>query len=540
MRKKGLKRLLALGLSLCVCFSTSVHAEEANQIKVECTQEGDAAQDVSLEEVSEDKLSDLYEEIVRVEDAPEYVPNKMERSYDGTEYSVTNVLGGPAAYAADDNTDPNNAYLAVNGNTVQGTLTQTGEARWYGFILEQTSKISIMVQTYTDVDADLYVFKLNQETGELIFIGGSLSEGMGVQEYCGGIVDAGIYYFAITACEGSGAYAFAYFASQDMNYEPNDTLSTAATVGVNSTVTGIIDTPFDMDYYKFTLESPVIMNISVDVGEYQFDVLSVDENANMYKISTKENLYRLDAGTHYFRVYSTEHTYDSSKTYTLTFNKIANISNDPASTLFMVNESAKIVFQCDVDGGHMYVNGNEIDISYYYARNYSTSAGTRNYSISLLNVDSLRAVIYSKDAVDLNIQLDPTYIPKHGNPILITNAQIGMPGVIFYRSGSTGTGEKDINVLQLSLVSDGENDDDFYILNCNCTGAYIDEYMNTSLNWGTVYINPDTGKVVDIYFFNYFYDFIRGSANKLHFLTYDMKNCKYLYPYLNGKEPKEW
>ena len=81
MRKKGLKRLLALGLSLCVCFSTSVHAEEANQIKVECTQEGDAAQDVSLEEVSEDKLSDLYEEIVRVEDAPEYVPNKMERCW---------------------------------------------------------------------------------------------------------------------------------------------------------------------------------------------------------------------------------------------------------------------------------------------------------------------------------------------------------------------------------------------------------------------------------------------------------------------------
>ena len=129
MRKKRLKRLLALGLSLCICFSTSVHAEEANQTKGEWAQERDAAQDVSLEEVSEDKLSDLYEEIVRVEDAPEYVPNKMERTYDGTQYSVTNVLGGPTAYAADDNTDPNNAYLAVNGNTVQGTLTQKGEAR---------------------------------------------------------------------------------------------------------------------------------------------------------------------------------------------------------------------------------------------------------------------------------------------------------------------------------------------------------------------------------------------------------------------------
>ena len=92
---------------------------------------------------------------------PEYIPNNMERPYDGELYTVTNVLGGPVAYVAEENTDPNNAYLAVNGNTVQGTLTQTGEMRWYGFILEKTSKISILVQTLTDVDADLYVFKLD-------------------------------------------------------------------------------------------------------------------------------------------------------------------------------------------------------------------------------------------------------------------------------------------------------------------------------------------------------------------------------------------
>lgn len=528
MRKKGLKRLLALGLSLCVCFSTSVHAEEANQIKVECTQEGDAAQDVSLEEVSEDKLSDLYEEIVRVEDAPEYVPNKMERSYDGTEYSVTNVLGGPAAYAADDNTDPNNAYLAVNGNTVQGTLTQTGEARWYGFILEQTSKISIMVQTYTDVDADLYVFKLNQETGELIFIGGSLSEGMGVQEYCGGIVDAGIYYFAITACEGSGAYAFAYFASQDMNYEPNDTLSTAATVGINSTVTGIIDTPFDMDYYKFTLESPVIMNISVDVGGYQYDILDVDPNADIYKISTKENLYRLSAGTHYFRVYSKDHTYDSSKTYTLTFNKIANIANDPVSTLFMVNESAKIVFQSDANGKHMYVNGNEVDIGFTYNEDFSTSAGSRVYNISLTHVDSLRAILFSREAADMNqdslTSKDDTYVD--------------IPTTVFYESGTKGTGEKNLNVLQLSLVSD--KGDEFYGINCYCTGAYINDYMLENLTWATIFINPNTGKTIDIYYYNYFYDKIGGAQNKLKFTVEEKRNCKHLYAYKDGYYPEEW
>lgn len=525
--EKGLKRLLALGLSLCVCFSVSVHAEETDQTKGEYIQEKVTIQDVSLEqEASEDKLSDLYEEIVRVEDVPEYVPNKMERSYDGTEYSVTNVLGGPAVYAEDDNTDPNNAYLAVNGNTVQGTLTQTGESRWYGFILEQTSKISIMVQTYTDVDADLYVFKLNQETGELIFIGGSLSEGMGVQEYCGGIVDAGIYYFAITACEGSGAYAFAYFASQDMNYEPNDTLSTAATVGVNSTITGIIDTPFDMDYYKFTLESPVIMNISVDVGEYQFDVLSVDENANMYKISTKVNLFRLDPGTHYFRVYSKDHAYDINKTYTITFNKIANISSDPVSTLFMVNEPAKIVFQSDANGKHMYVNGNEVDIGYTYNDNLSTSAGSRVRNISLIHTDSARAILFQKEAVNIREKLN------------LGESYIDYPKVVFYENGTKGTGEKNLNVLQLSLISDQE--DELYKINCNCTGAYINEYMLQNLVWVTVFINPDTGRIVDIAHYNYFYDKIGGSAYSISYKLEANRNSKHLYPYQDGTYPKEW
>lgn len=379
-----------------------------------------------------------------------------------------------------------------------------------------------MVQTYTDVDADLYVFKLNQETGELIFIGGSLTEGMGVQEYCGGIVDAGIYYFAIMASEGSGAYAFAYFASQDMNYEPNDTLSTAATVGVNSTVTGIIDTPFDMDYYKFTLESPVIMNISVDVGEYQYDVLDVDPNADIYKISTKENLYRLSAGTHYFRVYSTDHTYDSSKTYTLTFNKIANIANDPVSTLFMVNESAKIVFQSDANGKHMYVNGNEVDLGYTYNDDLSTPEGYRVRNVCLIHVDALRAIIFGREASEMNK--------------VIANSFVDIPTTVFYESGTKGTGEENLNVLQLSVINEGK--EEFYKLNCFCSGKYQLEYMLENLNWATVFINPDTGRVIDICSFSYFYEYV--GLDKLKYSTDEKKNCKYLYSYKDGNYPEEW
>ena len=541
MRKKGIKRLLALCLALCICLPTTVLAQEADFPESEYAQENVTVQVPPLyEPASEGEMSDLYEEVLRVDESQEYISNNMERPYDGKEYTVTNVPGGPVAYATEENTDPNNAYLAVNGNTVQGTLTQTGEMSWYGFILNQTSKISILVQTLEDVDADLYVFKLDQASYELNLIGGSVTAGAGVQEYCTGIIDEGIYYFAITAYEGSGAYAFAYYASQDLNYEPNDSLDTAAEVDANSTVTGIIDSPFDTDIYKITLNSPVVMRITVDVGDYKYDVLAIDENARMFKISQKEDLYRLEAGTHYFRVQSRDYTYDIDRTYSIKFDKIANVSADPKATVYMVNEPTKIVFQCSVAGDHMYVNGNEIDIYYYYTRDRSTSQGSRRYSISMLNVDSLRAVIYEKDMIALNEDLAKKYLPTHAIPTPIGNAQIQMPTSVFYRGGSAGTGETELHVLQLSLVSDQEDDECFYRFNCYCTGAFIDEYLCTNLNWGTVFINPNTGKAIDIYYFNYLYDLIGGTANKLSFLSTHMTKSRYLYPYYDGKDPEEW
>ena len=45
----------------------------------------------------------------------------------------------------------------------------------------------------------------------------------------------------------------------------------AATIGVNGTITGVIDNPFDLDYYKFTLTAPIIMSMSTTIGNYEFD-----------------------------------------------------------------------------------------------------------------------------------------------------------------------------------------------------------------------------------------------------------------------------
>ena len=76
-------------------------------------------------------------------------------------------------------------------------FAQTDEMRWYGFILDQTSKVSIMLEAASSVDADLYVFQLDQETYNLDLIGGSASTGLGTTEYYSTILGEGIYYFAI-------------------------------------------------------------------------------------------------------------------------------------------------------------------------------------------------------------------------------------------------------------------------------------------------------------------------------------------------------
>ncbi len=513
MGNKALKMLLSLCLSISIVgMPTMVSAQDYNQ------EMGKQAQrdEVALDDNSYNKLSDLYEEVMPVKFSSTQNLNNADRVLDEKVFNITSVLGSYRPYALGENTDPNNAYLAESGNTIQGTLTQTGEMRWYGFIIEETSKIALMVQTVASVDADLYVFQLNQQTYELNLIGGSLTAGAGAEEYCPGVLGAGIYYFAIKSYEGSGDYAFAYYATipQDMNYEPNDLVLNATEVGVSTTIRGVIDSPFDKDFYKFTLDSPAIMRIPSKVGEYTVELSQGDSDAKVYDISQLDDLYRLDAGTHYYCVYSEDRTYDINQMYNINFDLISYVSADPRSTLFMVNEPTKIVFQCDPGGEHMYVNGHDIDIFYQYADFLENPAGNQQYEIYMYNYDNVRAIIYDVEAADL---------------------ELPMPTTVHYLNGTDGKGVENMHVLALSLVCP----DNFYTIHCKCTGAYVGNSLNLDLCYATVYINPNTGKLVDIGSYNYFYDFIKGS-HKLHFVTPYSHLCKYLYPYFNGHEPKVW
>lgn len=100
--------------------------------------------------------------------------------------------------------------------------------RWYGFVLNKSSKVTILLQMVETLDADIYMFSLNQETYELELYGGSANEGLGVTEYYNSVMSAGTYYFAVSGYEGTGAFAFAYYqSSADVANEVNDSVATA-------------------------------------------------------------------------------------------------------------------------------------------------------------------------------------------------------------------------------------------------------------------------------------------------------------------------
>ena len=462
-------------------------------------------------------VEDAFEEVPQLEKVERgFTANNMERDYNGGNINVTEVLDGEAAFvarAAQENTDPNYAYVVQNEAVVQGYLTQTNEMRWYGFIVNEPNKISIVLEMATSVDADVYLFKLDQSTYSLNLIVGSVNSGAGLMEHYFGILDAGIYYMAVSAYDGSGQFAFAFYQTQDINNELNDDAANAVVFGLGETVTGIIDSPYDYDFYTFTVDSPMMVRLTYDVGNYSVDYIRVDNEADMREVSKRdEGIRRLAAGTYCILVRSSNREYDQNKAYSIKVEKVANVADNPYSTYFTVNEVAKIVFQSDRNGQNMYVNGNPIDISYKYFLNASNSYGQQIYDITMINDPSIRAKIFELDM-----------------------ASYTLPDTVHYLGGTMGTGEPGGSLLELTVYSAV----DFYRINCVCTGAYKENHLRQDMNMAVVLINPNNGKLVDIEEFNYFYDFASGDNEMTFTRPYNIFTEHY-YAYHDDHYPEEW
>ncbi len=457
MKRKFLATILTFAMAVGVVFTgsgtTVMAAENVTELEEKIT-DGDQMEFVHIsdEELPENTI-------------PEEIMNVVSRQFNGaTEIDI-------ATYADEvdtTNTNPSYAIPVSNDSVYQGAIESENEVRWYTFTLSQKSTVTIFMQMADTMDADLYIC-----SDDFTIVGGSASEGAGVSELAGSVLDSGTYYLAIEGYEGTGNFAFMYFQSSvDADYEINDSTSSATNVALNSSIAGVIDSPVDIDYYKLTVTNTTIMrySISSSMGYSLVYAGKSGDNAAIYAVNGDVNMVKMLPGTYYFAVLSEDDQYSAASTYTVNFNKIAELANGGGSDIIGICEKAGIVFQADSDGSNCYVNGNPIDYSYSYVNNLSNSAGSQSYNITIRKRN------------------DAVYYHSSTRPAMNVGSR---------------------PALELTFYSDT----DFYSIHCRCTGAYDMNNFWDETSVVQVLIDPSTGKLIDIVQFNYYYDFAPVGTN---------------------------
>ena len=143
------RRFLSGILALAVMFSLS---------------SGITANAATLDSIPENVLSEnngqmeflqIPDEEVSLEEVTETALNAADRSYAGGQLSLSD---GVMPYSENDdisNTSPDYAYLVENDMVYQGAIETEGEYRWYGFAVNEKSKVTIFLQMAETLDADL-------------------------------------------------------------------------------------------------------------------------------------------------------------------------------------------------------------------------------------------------------------------------------------------------------------------------------------------------------------------------------------------------
>lgn len=313
MRRKFLATILTFAMAVGVVFTssgtTAMAAESVTELE-EKIADGDMMNGDQMEfiQISDEELSENT--------IPEEARNRMNRQFN------REVEVGIAPYADEENTtntNPNYAIPVSNDSVYQGTIENENEMRWYTFTLDRKSTVTVFMQMADTMDADLYICTLDAASNDLNIVGGSASEGAGVSELAGLVLDAGTYYLAIEGYEGTGNFAFMYFQSSvDADYEINDSTSSATSVAFNSSITGVIDSPIDIDYYKLTVTNTTIMrySISSSMGYSLVYAGKSGDNAAIYAINGDTYMVKMLPGTYYFAVLGEDDQYSSTSTYT--------------------------------------------------------------------------------------------------------------------------------------------------------------------------------------------------------------------------------
>lgn len=383
------------------------------------------------------------------------------------------------------NDNPNGAYLLPFNTTITDNINVAGESRWYGVIAEKKSRISTMMVADNTVNFDLYVYILDQESATLNLIGYS-NNAAGQNEIVDMIVDEGIYYIEIYSTSGVGNCALASYLSTDyIDNEINDTVELASDLQMNGVTQGAVDSPIDMDVYKFT--------ISTEASRCRF-TLQNPENCNyalymvrgstgaMYSV-TSGTLYLLECDDYYLIVASTDETYNAAMPYSLSVSS----QNCVTGARELLSYNGYLLQQKGNSGLEYYINGIPIDFNYTYTDDFSYGDDYMHARMTLTTKST--SEVYNKYFTDIN--------------------EIDHAGIQFIKYKSSFNNSSRNVALYIPI-----NDVTFAYHRTASASMAPTSVHQSFATFAEVIVDVNTGKVIDLFSPNWYYE--SSASNHTH------------------------
>jgi hypothetical protein len=404
--------------------------------------------------------------------------------------------------STDSNDSPGNPIGLALGNYYTQTIGTVGDSRWFATITTAAvTKLTTVLAMATDVDFDLYIYKLNDSSLNLVAY--SELAGNGVQEVSNYFADPGTYYFRVVAYSGTGALAIYNFASTTFDeYEVNDSRSAASAIVLASSdedvsIVGNIDNPLDRDFYVigFPEETRVAFNV---ISSSDADYVVVSNNtiipADTSFILTAPSGDANDPVSVYIRVLSPTGYFDDTDDYTLEVNQLPYTQG---SILVLDSFDHSVIVEAIFLNGvyieDLYVNGHLFNWNYYWTHSYSNSSAGYNYAVFFSGGGSEDRGFTNTHIYNPNINLDPIWLATYSsnlnghskvftanNPALI----MGFANIYAYSTRNAHG----------SYAGPGANWDDTKI-------------------FATVVVDPSNGNIIDMIDPNVLYSKLPGEYN---------------------------
>ncbi len=414
---------------------------------------------------------------------------------DTAEYRRSENLMKQANAAENDNSDPNGAYYLPFNEAVGDKIDTTGTNKWYGVIADRACRITTLMSAGdASADFDLYVYKLDESTGVLSNIGYSC-QAPGKNEVVDLIVAGGTYYIQINAHTGTGNFGLISYQSSDyIANEINDTISSATVMKESGTLSDAVDSPMDMDVYKFSITSEASRKkfTLTNPANCNYALYIVKSDNTIYSISSGTT-YLLDAGDYYLVVTTADGTYSSKNPYTL---DVTN-QNCVRNARDLVSYNGYLLQQAGTTGLNYYINGKPIDFSYNYK--YDISAGADYLHATMTLSTKSTSEVFNKYFKDTN--------------------GVNHEGIMFIKYNSSFNESGRDLALYIPI------NDVYYSYHRTASSSLPPTSVHQSGSvFAQVIVDVNTGKVIDLFSPNWYYE--SGASHHTHNIGTIYKICE--------------